>query len=80
MGVGQADNPGRRWHDRPLQVAGLAVARPTTAVARGRIPGAPRGESGSTDAGGTAATTEGGGGGQQGGARPAVEGGKVGHG
>ena len=34
------------------------------------MPGAPRGESGSTGAGGTAAVAEGGGGGRQGGARP----------
>ena len=61
MGLGQADDPDRRWHGRPLQ-----VARPTIAVARGGrgMPGAPRGESGSTGAGGT----------------PAVEGGKAGHG
>ena len=35
MGVGQADDPGRWWHGRLLQVAGSAVALPTTAVARG---------------------------------------------
>ncbi|XP_066310028.1 uncharacterized protein [Miscanthus floridulus] len=72
MGVGQADDLGRRWHGRPLQVAGSAVARPTTTVARGGrgMPGAPRGESSSTGAGGTAAAAEAGGGGRQGGARP----------
>ena len=66
MGVGQADDPGRRWHGRPLQVAGSAVARSTTTVARGgrRMPRAPRGESGSTGAGGT----------------PALDGGKAGRG
>ncbi|XP_066392883.1 uncharacterized protein [Miscanthus floridulus] len=72
MGVGQADDPGRRWHGRALQVAGSAVARSTTAVAcggRGML-GAPRGESGSTGAGGTAAAVEAGGGGRQGGAKP----------
>ncbi|XP_066311082.1 uncharacterized protein [Miscanthus floridulus] len=70
--VGQADDLGRRWHDRPLQVAGSAVARPTTAVERGGrgMPGAPRGESGSTGAGGTVAAAEADGGGWQGGARP----------
>ena len=57
MGVGQANDLGRRWHGRPLQVAGSAVAR----GGRG-MPGAPRGESGSTGAGGT----------------PAVDGGKAG--
>ena len=52
-GVGQANNLGRRGHGRPLQVAGSAVARPTTAVARGGrgMLDAPRGESGSTGAG-----------------------------
>ncbi|XP_066380678.1 uncharacterized protein [Miscanthus floridulus] len=31
MGVGQADDLGRRWHGRPLQVAGSAVARSAAA-------------------------------------------------
>ncbi|XP_066380679.1 uncharacterized protein [Miscanthus floridulus] len=77
MGVDQADDPGRRWHDRSLQVAGSAVARPTIAVSRGGhgMPGAPRGESGSTGAGGTAATGECSGGGRQGGPRREAGGG-----
>ncbi|XP_066384950.1 glycine-rich protein DOT1-like [Miscanthus floridulus] len=82
MGVGQADDPGQRWHGRALQVAASAVAWLTIAVARGghRMAGAPRGESSSTSAGGMVATGEDDGGGRQGGARPAVEGGKAGHG
>ena len=55
-GVGQADEPGRRWHGRALQVSRPAGAWPRTAVARGGCgkPGAPRGEAGSAGAGGTA--------------------------
>ena len=66
--MGQADDTDRRWHGRPLQVLGSAVARPTTAVAHGGrgMPEAPRGESSSMNTGGTAATAEAGGGGRHG--------------